>query len=406
MGKYSAEIKKIIEKSLVTNILPRDTSLSRLNPNPNGITKIDNYMTYRFKLPTETEKQTTTGKYGFEYNGNSDIFWPHFVKHYNLSSVSEVLDRILVSSTLEGGTSPLETYAVSLNSASPIIGSSVIDLNSLMTEDGNPVFTKRFDEILRAAGYTAAFPDIHSFVDVQNFIENEKINEMLTPRAIIQVVLESYFIPNAIGETDPNSRNILLCDTGLGKFDVVFRIDAESNTYLRDVYNERSGYGAVPKGIYSANENIETEFLQNIKTKTCIGQPKIDWQLFAGFMELSDYFLRSSYIDNAIFQGYRKNQGRYQNPQSDFFNKSYTSPYNQRLSIEAYNDFSTKTQERIKKFTDRVYSALGYVGAEKYPFDLELGAQKPPKLRPILLDKNQNTIDERGNFVEIPEREL
>ncbi len=397
MSKNITEIKKIIKNELDTAYtLPHDYSVARLQANAYGVTPIDGYRTYPVDLATESEKHSTTGRYGFDVDGTREAFWPHYVKNYNLTSTSEILDRIMVSSTLE-----LETYAVSLDSR---LGSSVIDLKSLMTEDGKPVFTVRFDEILRACGYKEAFPDLHSFVDVQNFINNEKVNSILTPRAIVQVVLQSYFIPTAIGETDPNSRNILLADYGLDKFDVVFRIDAESNTYLRDMYRERSGRKSVPKGIYSANEDFETEFLPNIKAKTLIGRPKIDWELFDGFLTLTENLLTNSYLDNLIYQGYRLNQFRYQ---PSPFARQIVSPYTQRLSIESYTDFTTKTQERTKNFIKNVRNALGYTST-KFPFDLNFGSEKPGQFKPILKTSDGTPIDEKGNFVDISslEREL
>lgn len=399
MTENPKEFKKFIETNLITDVLPHDSSVYDLPANTYGVTKIDEYKTYAIDLATDTEKHVTTGRYGFPYDGSMEAFWPHYVKHYNLTSTSEILDRIMVSSTLEGGTTPLETYAVALNTgSSPLVGSSVIDLKSLVTPENKPVATARLDEILRAAGYKGTYPDLHSFLDIQNFVYDEQINKLLTPRAIIQVALESYFIPNAIGETDPNSRNILIADYGLGKFDVVFRIDAESNTYLRDMYKERSGKGTIPKGIYTANENLETEFLPNIRAKTLINGPKIDWELFAGFMKLTEYFVKNSYIDNAIFQGYLKNQYRY--IRNNLNNESfYISPYAARLSQDAYAEFSKKTQERIKNYMTKVQSALGYV-KPKYPFDLELGAEKAPKLDTALLDGKGRYMDKNGNYID------
>ncbi|MBR7172770.1 MAG: hypothetical protein IKD36_03150 [Clostridia bacterium] len=399
MIENTKEFKKFVEKNLVTDVLPRDTSVYNLEANSYGVTKIDDYRTYAIDLATDTEKHITTGRYGFSVDGSNEAFWPHYVKHYNLTSVGEILDRIMVSSTLEGGTTPLETYAVALNTgSSSLVGSSVIDLKSLLVDENTPVKTARLDEILRAAGYKGAFPDLNSFLDIQNFIENKEIQKLLTPRAMVAVALESYFIPNAIGETDPNSRNILLADHGLGKFDVVFRIDAESNTYLRDVYKERSGKGTVPKGIYSANEDLDTEFLPNIRAKHYVGGPKIDWELFAGFMHLTEYFIRNSYIDNAIFQGYLKNQYRY--IRNNLMNESrYPSPFASRLSQDAYAEFSKKTQERIKNYTTRVQSALGYVKA-RYPFDLEFNAEKVPTFEPAFMDGKGRYINKKGDYID------
>lgn len=398
MNISTSEFKKLIESTLVTDILPHDTSVYDKPANRYGVTPIESYSRYVVDLATDTEKHSTTGRYGFPIDDSMEACWPHYVKHYNLTSVGETLDRIMVSSTLEGGTTPLETYAVALNTGSTnMIGSSVIDLKTLRTEDGTPVVTARLDEILRHAGYKGPYPDLHSFLDVQNFIANEEINKMLTPRAIVQVVLASYFIPNAIGETDSNSRNIILADYGLGKFDVVFRIDAESNTYLRDMYKERSGKGCVPKGIYSANEDLDREFLTNIRMKTLINGPKIDWELFAGFLKITEFFVRSSYIDNAIFQGYLKNQYRYIR---DHINQPYhPASYAARLCQDEYAAFSKATQERIKNFMTRVQSNLGYV-SPKFPFDFEFNASKAPKLQPTFIDKKGRYIDKNGNHVD------
>ena len=135
MSYEEKELRAAIKSSLVTDILPHDTSVYNKPANAYGVTRIEDFVNYPADLATETEKRSTTGRYGFPVDDSYEVYWPHYVKHYNLTSVGETLDRIMVSSTLEGGTTPLETYAVAIPTGSTtIIGSSVIDLKSLQTK--------------------------------------------------------------------------------------------------------------------------------------------------------------------------------------------------------------------------------------------------------------------------------
>ena len=316
-------IKELIKAfGVETNVLPHDTSVANMPARNDGITHITDYTRYSHSLPTEEEKSTTTGLYGFRIEDGLDVFWPHYVKNYNLSSRMETLGRIMVNSSLEAYPTPLETYGVSLDGANTILGSSVIDLNHLQTEDSRHIETMRFDRILKAANINSdvdkeSFPDLYSFADIQEFFANEYINSVMTPRAMIQVALCSYFIPNAIGDTDANSRNIILAKNQEGKYDIVFRIDAESSTYLRGLSRERSGLRLMPKGIYNANENYDLymNYIENrgpLKMTDKVSVPQIDWEMFAGLFYLSKYFIKRNHLDDAITnRGYSRNLKRF-----------------------------------------------------------------------------------------------
>ena len=358
-------IKELIKAfGIETNVLPHDTSVANMPARNDGITHITDYTRYSHSLPTEEEKSTTTGLYGFRVEDDLDVFWPHYVKNYNLSSRMETLGRIMVNSSLEAYPTPIETYGVSLDAANPILGSSVIDLNHLQREDGSHIETKRLDRILEEAGINTdggkeKFPDLYSFADVQDFINNEYINSILTPRAILQVVLCSYFIPNAIGDTDANSRNIILAKNAEGKYDVVFRIDAESSTYLRGINRERSGLRLMPKGIYSANENYDLymNYIENkgpLKMTDAVSAPKIDWELFSGLFYLSKYFIKRNHLDDAITnRGYSRNLKRYLDR-----NTERPSFYGKYLSIDEYTDYASDAIGRASKFSQDTTNAL------------------------------------------------
>lgn len=365
--EYNA-IKELIKAfGLETNILPHDTSVSNMPVRSDGITAISDYARYLHTLPTEEEKRTTTGLYGFRIEEGLDVFWPHYVKNYSLTSRMETLGRIMVNSSLEAYPTPLETYAVSIDGASPILGSSVIDLNHLQTEDGIHVETMRLDRILANAKINTdpdkeSFPDLYSFADVQRFLANEYINSVMTPRAMIQVALCSYFIPNAVGDTDANSRNIIVAKNTDGKYDVVFRIDAESSTYLRSLQRERSGLRLLPKGIYSANENYELsmEYIRNkgpLKAREQLNNPIIDWEIFAGLFYLSKYFIKRNHLDNAItVNGYSRNLKRYLDT-----NDNPPNCFSRYLSQDEYNNYASDTIERASNYMQDISQALGAV---------------------------------------------
>ena len=187
---YSSTLKELLKILTTNDILPYDSSIHRKPVNHHGITNIDEYSVYNANLPTES------GKYGFPLQDGADLFWPHYVKHYNLQSTYEILDRILVSSTLEGGTTPLPTYAVALKDGKagniPLVSSTSMDLTRLTTRDEHkPVKTIRLDRLLSKAGFPGKFPDLNSFLDIQNFV-NIKQNNL--QHKIIYCIINVLFI--------------------------------------------------------------------------------------------------------------------------------------------------------------------------------------------------------------------
>ena len=397
MANYPGSVKDTLN-FIRTNVLPHDTSVASVPANRFGISNMEDYITYTLNLPTQTEKSSTTSCYGFAMKDLEDLYWPHYVKLYNVPTVGEVLDRILVSSILEAQTTPLETYGVCLNatSSSPIISSSAIDLGKLVTKDENtPVKTIRLDRLLKKAGFPGEHPDLNSFYDVQRFVENEYVNKVLSPRAIIQVVLSSYFLPNPLGETDPNSRNIILADVGYGQFDIAIRIDAESNTYLRSRYNERSGKRQVPKGIYMPNEPSDV-FLENIKNKSIMNGPKIDWELFRGFLDLSEAFLAEKHLMRSIVDnGYSRTQMRHIGSIYDQFR---TNPYTETLSMDSYMDFAKASYTRADTYLKDVRNALGYVSSKNL-FEGKDFSREIPQLDTAFIDRTGVIYDHKGNII-------
>ena len=200
------------------------------------------------------------------------------------------------------------------------------------------------------------YHDIDSFQDFQHLIESGVIFNYLTPRAVVQLGLCSYFIPNAIGETDANSRNIILLrDEESGKYDIVVRIDAEANTYITDRNNQRSGKKQVPKGIYRANEDLDT-YLTNISRRS----GDIDWDLFSSFVNLTQKLTSRSHIDNAMADAYRLNSGELidDSPYSD---RRWNGPIGTAYGKTGFFGFSNDTIERANRFLNKTASAM--VGA-------------------------------------------
>lgn len=206
------------------------------------------------------------------------------------------------------------------------------------------------------------------------------VREFLSERAIVQIGLESYAIPNAVGEVDANSRNIIIIiDPITGKGEYVARIDAESNTYFNDRNNERSGRSLLPKGIFHGNEFFEEEFLKAIKQK----DSSIDWDLFSGLTNLASKLTSRNKIDSSVFNGYMRNYSRV-----PFDKIRESSPAYTHFGAEAYRDFSEKTILRATKYHNNVFSALGgnYYN-RAVPFE-HMDISKPNELEQIPFASN------------------
>lgn len=382
MANYASNIEQYI-KNIQTDILPA-SDLAMYQANRNGLVFLDinSAMPWNLQLPNSVEaglykheKSSTTrmgvlAKHGNPHN--NQIFHSYYSKPFY--GGMKIWDNLIAQSILELYPTPIQTYGTVTETNS--ISGSVIDLNHLRTKEGHlPVQAVRFDMMLHTLGLGK---EINSFMDLQNFINNENTKKLFSERAIVQLGLCTYFIPNAVGEVDANSRNIIILnDPNTGKFEYCARIDAESNTYFNDINNERSGKKVLPKGIFHGNEYFETEFLKAINEK----DSSVDWKLFASFTNLANTLTSRNHIDNAIFNGYRRNYGRAPISEYDvLYHANGFSPVEKLFGFEAYSDFSNATIDRAKRYHDAVFSALkSYPSNNNVPFE-NMETSKPTKL--------------------------
>lgn len=387
---YATNINQYIE-NLTTNILPQ-SDLGFYPANRNGLIQLGDFATpWHIQLPKSVEaglylhEKSSTTRYGILANQGKSVLNPAYHSYYfkPFTGGMQIFQNIMAQSILELYPTPISTYGAITSENN--ITAGVIDVNHLVTKEGNlPVQSIRFDMLLHQMGLGK---EINSFVDLQNFINNENTKKLFSERAIVQLGLCSYFIPNAIGEVDANSRNIIILkDPITQKYEYVIRIDAESNTYFNDLNNERSGKKVLPKGIFNGNELFETEFLRAIREK----DSSIDWKLFTNFTNLAQKFTTRSNIDNAIFNGYRRNYGRATlNPYEAFTRSSGTSVVEMAFGSQAYADFSNATIERAKRYHNSVCEAFGIYSNElNMPFE-KMEISKPNNLK-------QKNFNEQG----------
>lgn len=396
---YAMDLKNYIN-NIVTDVLPI-SDLSRMPVTRSGLVNV----TPEFSLPWSIElpdsvkaglylhEKSSTNRMGIlanrDINTANPVYHSHYFKPFsgNLKSV----DNIIAQSILELYPTPVQTYGAVLENTT--LAGGVIDLNHLVTKNEYlPVNSIRFDMLLNKLGLDK---EINSFSDLQKFIEFEGTSKLLSERAIVQLALCSYFIPNAVGEVDANSRNIILLkDPTTGKYEYVARIDAESNTYFNDINNERSGKKVLPKGIFNGNEYFETEFLKAIKEH----DSSIDWDLFSSFTFLADKIASRSNIDNAIFNGYRRNYGRTPIESRDMDSMPYFY-----FGPEAYGKFSQSTIDRAKRFHNNVFTALGSSYSSRLPFE-DMKISKPNELQMQLFNRDGKPLTAKE--AEEIEREL
>ena len=362
MANYTSSVKQYMNK-VMANVLPK-SDIERYDLNKIGLYYVK--PTDYIKLPDELadsrhmyrhEKCTPT-RYLLKSHTKEDAYSPIYFRFFNDGPMLSGLGKIIANNALQFYSTPLNTYGMITESASSSsIGVATIDLNHLQNPNtGKGVESTRLDHLLSSLGLPF---EINSFKDFQNLLEQDAVLENFTPRALVQLGLSTIFIPNAIGETDANSRNVILLKDKDDKWDTVVRIDAEANTYLNDLERSRSGNKAVPKGIYSANEN-QDEFLKTIQSKD-VG---IDWDLFTGFTLLAKEATSRTSIDNAITKAYMINSQKL-DTSSPFFRQT---PLTHAYGAEAFYDFSEKTIDRASRFTDNVLTALGNVHTSTLPF--------------------------------------
>lgn len=344
----TSDIKSYL-KEIITDILP-SSPIEKIEQNNIGLYKLAPTNISEWRLDGKHQKsiyrheKSAPKTMGITPDGEK--YYSVYFKRYD-TSMLQAISRIIVNSALEMYPTPMHSYGTIIDHPSSVlVGSTLIDLNHLKNpETENKVDSIRLDYLLHSLKLNT---EIDSFYSYQKMLESGKLEKILTPRAIVQLGLSSIFIPNAIGETDANSRNvILLKDKSQNKYDIVCRIDADENEYIHSMYRFGDNKKIVPKGIYLPNED-EDSFLKTISHKN-IG---IDWELFSSFIYLTDNLCSRSKIDSAVYTAFRKNSisGYHVTNYRDFYQSHYNS--------EAFFDFSEATINRVKDFSNRIHNAL------------------------------------------------
>lgn len=351
---YTGDMKQYL-RQIINDCLPSST-IEQYNLNRIGLYSINrtNVIQLKPELPDSRAihgyEKCVPSRLATRVAPGLDEYVPIYFRGFD-GTVNSALDKIIVNAALRFYPTPLTPYGA-MNEDMPMsrIGVATVDLNNLKdTETNEDVESIRLDILLHSLG---EYHEIESFMDFQTLLEHGNLSKVLTPRAIVQLGLSSIFIPNAIGETDANSRNIILIkDPKTGLYDTVVRIDAEANTYLNDKMNERSGKKKLPKGIFGANEELD-DYLMTIKSKDV----RVDWELFCGFALLAREATTRSNIDDAITQVYRKNSAKVM--QDPFMEPS---PYAMSYDGSAFYEFSDVVINRSKRFFDKTFDALGMV---------------------------------------------
>ena len=113
----------------------------------------------------------------------------------------------------------------------------------------------------------------------------------------------------------------------------------------------------------------------------------IDWQLFSGMMNITSIFTKQSRIDEAIFNGYKRNYFRV--PYDEMRPASAAANHFGQLN---YGDFSNETILRAKRFTDNVMSALGGPFSNNVPFE-KMEVKKPERFEMKLFNAQGEEIE-------------
>ena len=390
-------------KNLITDVVPR-SDLFDIPINSSGLRMLNNSncIYWPVELPDSVEaglyahEKCSTTRYGIFVNPNASKILVHsyYVKPFHATNI-ECFQKLVAQSVLYLYPTPITTHGAVVDpEVAPIISGAVVDLNHLKTQDGGiRVPSIRLDMFLKANNFEK---EINSFMDLQKLLKDPNITKKISERALVQIALCSYFIPNAIGEVDANSRNIiLLADPRTGKYEYAARIDAESNTYFNDINGERSGKSILPKGIKKANEPFHQIFLKTIKEK----DTDVDWDLFSSLLSLTSAYLKNTKVDEDIFQGYKDNYMRV--PDSERRKFSVAERY---FSMDAYGEFagtygSEKEKDRATiarkdRFINNTSFALGGRYKKEFPFAEEMEKSiKPEKFE-------MQDFDLRGKEVE------
>lgn len=355
MANKTSTFKEYFD-SVITAVLPpsaiKDYKLNRIGLHGLSSRDVVSLKAEENKFGLGHEK-SSPDRYLLKRLDKDGAYSPTYLKGFSDPSTYSKLTKIIVNSALQLYPNPLNTYGMILEQGSSgQIGVATIDLNHLKNQEtGNHVESDRLDSVLAKLGLPR---EINCFMDFQKLLENEAFVNAFTPRAIVQLGLESIFIPNAIGETDANSRNVILLKGDNGeKYDALVRIDADANVYVDEVCERGMiEFDGVPKGIYSANEPRDT-FLKNISLKG----NDVDWDLFMGFTYLAKEATSRTRVDNAITKAYMMNSGKLSSVEASPFMRP--SPFADKFNMNAFYDFSEAIIKRAEGFSNEVLDAIG-----------------------------------------------
>ena len=279
----SSEYKKLFSSEYRSDILPRTTAIDQVLSGQNSLYRLEKPISLPVNLPDSSEiyaneKSSNVDRIGIPkkiiIDGEEQIvFEPFYFKPYQ--SVLTLYDKMISSSLLGMHAVPHEPYGVIHGNR---LGLATIDLTSLQNaETKQKVHSIRFDILLNRLGHNA---DTLTFLDLQNLFYDANISKIMDRRAFVQCALGNFFLANAFGETDPNSRNLILLENHNAepmdedmakilfgssydpknppkKFGFAVRIDPDENTHDNSVNRERSGKKVVGRSILFSNESSE-----------------------------------------------------------------------------------------------------------------------------------------------------
>lgn len=261
---------------------------------------------------------------------------PHYFRTFDAAEGGLVeLSSKLITNAVFGRLFPtkMENHIARMNS----FGTLGIDVNNI---DG--VKSIRLDKYL----YQKGIP-FNGIRDLLNGVKSGAFSEDLTDYAIVQLALGGFTIPNAIGEQDPNTRNIILLgpDKKGAKYDSVVRIDFENSRTGQKQANIADPIRVYPFGMFGRDED-KIEFKENIlkavKDKILT---KDDVAFLLDLNTLTGYATRNSAIDNATMDAisdtkYIDKNGHLQYPSSGLFtpDKFYEVVQDVAKSSKNYTD--------------------------------------------------------------------
>lgn len=289
---------------------------------------------------------------------NTEFYQSHFVSAKNPNKV--IANAALDLYPLSG---QRVKAVVNQSVITPYAGIAIVNYENLLSQDGKHIPVIRLQEFLVKHNFA---PDITCFYELQLVLKDPAIQKMFTPRGLDQLAVSSYFIPNAIGETDANSRNILLVvDPVTGLIDSVIRIDADKNL---SIYPPRADETPdMPKGIFKPNEPYNN-FLGIVKSHKGF-ENLIDWELFAGYHELTKQLLKPFDITKIIHKDFEINQGRCNYGFDEVYRMGAAAIH---LSLDYYNDFINNINVRVSRvFNDldqRISDVHGHLPLEDSPY--------------------------------------